>query len=80
MHGVRTDGEAVIRIAQLGFDRDRFTIPRLVVDLADGVQIVYVDRNGDPLPGEPLLVSVEALAAAGPMEDKSVTRRADLLS
>lgn len=46
--GVRID--RVIRVEWVAAN-DEVTIPRLVVDVAGGMEIVYVDSDGEPLPG-----------------------------
>lgn len=75
INGVRI--ERVMRAEVIARD-DEFTVPRIVLDIADGVQIVYVDRDGDPLPGEPVDTDPVLLNAAGPMEHRSVVRREDV--
>lgn len=54
--GVRI--ERVVRVEVVS-DGQEVTVPRLVVDVCDGVQILYVDADGNPLPGDP--VSVERI-------------------
>jgi hypothetical protein len=56
---VEIDGVRIDKIVRAEFvaAEGEFSLPRLVIDVAAGMEIVYVDRNGEPLPGAPVPVA-----------------------
>lgn len=71
---VEIDGVRIERIvrAEIVAADDEISIPRLILDVADGVQIVYVDADGEPLPGAPVPVEPGDIP---PLEDKVAIER-----
>lgn len=60
---VEIDGLRLHRVssAEVRFAPDGFTVPQLVVNIIGTVEVVYVDEHGEPLPGETLTVSPDAV-------------------
>jgi hypothetical protein len=72
---VEIDGVRIGRIIRVEWaaQDDEISVPRLVIDVADGMEIVYVDRDGEPLHGTP--IPVESLPA---IDYRTVIHRDDL--
>ena len=76
---VEINGVRIERVVSVEFKAadDEFTTPRLIVDVADGFQIVYVDNNGEPLPGEPVDAT---MLPEGPVDYRTMVSRDGLTS
>lgn len=75
VYWVEIDGVRIERVVRVEFvaDEGEVTLPRLTIEVADGLEVVYVDGDGNPLPGDPVPAERFPTVTAG-----IVVRREDL--
>lgn len=76
---VELDGHRFEDVVTVAFSAggDEITTPSITLNLIGAIEMVYVGADGEPLPGAPAEMSIEALEAIGEIGHDTVIEKPD---